>query len=127
MPDTQGAERGHVVGYLRGRRPRPASWQGWASRFVLATGFVFLAIPAPAVADALRCVPPVVPMTDLPVEVLADYRAEIAADFEAYFAALSDHIACLDAERARAMEEARTAAAAYADLLNAQPVTKDLP
>lgn len=66
-------------------------------------------------------------MTDLPVGILVEYRAEIAAEFEAYFAALSDHIACLDAERARAMEEARVAATAYADLINTFPVTKDLP
>lgn len=127
MTDTQGAEKGHVVRNLRRLPPTSASGRVWAACLVLAMVSVLLALPVPALADALRCVPPDVPMTDLPVGILVEYRAEIAAEFEAYFAALSDHIACLDAERARAMEEARVAATAYADLINTFPVTKDLP
>ena len=54
-------------------------------------------------------------------------RAEIAAEFEAYFADLSNHIACLDAERSRALSEARVATEAYSTFLNIPPAQKDLP
>ena len=77
--------------------------------------------------EVIRCLPPQVPVTDLPEAVLGEYRAEIGAEFEAYFSALSDHIACLDAERARAMTEARRAAQAYAAVLNIPPIPKELP
>ncbi|WP_413873569.1 hypothetical protein [Albidovulum sp.] len=77
--------------------------------------------------EVIRCLPPEAPMTELPVEVLAEYRAEIASEFEAYFAAISDHIACLDEERGRAMDEARAATEAYARLTNTTPAAKDLP
>jgi hypothetical protein len=66
-------------------------------------------------------------MTELPVDVLAEYRAEIAAEFEAYFSSITEHIACLDEERARAMIEARAATEAYTRLINTIPVRKDLP
>ena len=66
-------------------------------------------------------------MTALPDEVLAEYRTEIGAEFEAYFAAISDHIACLDEERARALDEARAATDTYTALINTIPVAKDRP
>jgi hypothetical protein len=66
-------------------------------------------------------------MTELSVEVLSEYRSEISAEFEAYFASISAHIACLDEERSRAIEEARAAAEAYAHLINTIPPRKDLP
>ena len=77
--------------------------------------------------EVIRCVPPEVPVTDLPEAVLAEYRAEIAAEFEAYFAAVSTHIACLDTERNRALSEAHRATEAYSTFLNIQPAQKDLP
>lgn len=82
---------------------------------------------ASAQPEVIRCLPPEAPMTELPVEVLAEYRTEIATEFEAYFAAISEHIACLDDERARAMDEARAATEAYTKLLNTIPARKDLP
>lgn len=84
-------------------------------------------VAAPAQPEVIRCQPPDAPMIALPVEVLAEYRTEIAAEFEAYFASVSVHIACLDEERARAMEEARSATEAYTRLLSSPPVRKDLP
>jgi hypothetical protein len=75
----------------------------------------------------IHCLPPEAPMTELPVEVLAEYRAEIAAEFEAYFSSISAHIACLDGERARAMDEARVATEAYTRLITSIPARKDLP
>jgi hypothetical protein len=75
----------------------------------------------------IRCLAPEVPITALPEAVLSEYRAEIAAEFEAYFTDLSDHIACLDSERSRAMSEARVATEAYSVFLNIPPAQKDLP
>jgi len=77
--------------------------------------------------EVIRCLPPEVPITDLPEAVLAEYRTEIAAEFEAYFAAVSSHIACLDTERNRALSEAHRATEAYSTFLNTPPAQKDLP
>jgi hypothetical protein len=77
--------------------------------------------------EVIRCLPPEVPVTDLPDAVLTEYRAEIVAEFDAYFAAVSTHIACLDTERNRALSEAHMATEAYATFLNIPPAQKDLP
>jgi hypothetical protein len=77
--------------------------------------------------EVIRCLPPEVPVTNLPEAVLAEYRKEIAAEFEAYFAAVSSHIACLDSERSRALSEAQTATEAYSTFLNIPPAQKDFP
>ncbi|RID90291.1 hypothetical protein D2N39_19060 [Gemmobacter lutimaris] len=77
--------------------------------------------------EVIRCPAPEVPITALPEAVLSEYRAEIAAEFEAYFADLSDHIACLDTERSRALSEAHVATEAYSTFLNIPPAQKDLP
>ena len=82
---------------------------------------------AVAQAEAAFCLPPDLPMTALPASVLAEYRAEISAEFEGYFREVSHYIACLDAERARALDEARTATSAYSALLDIPPPEKDLP
>lgn len=89
---------------------------------------VVVAVSATAFAQpkVIRCVAPEVPITALPEAVLAEYRAEIAAEFEAYFGDLSDHIACLDTERSRALSEARVATEAYSAFLNIPPAQKDL-
>ena len=77
--------------------------------------------------EVIRCLAPEVPTTALPEAVLSEYRAEIAAEFEAYFVDLSNHIACLDAERSRALSEAHAATEAYSAFLNIPPAQKDLP
>jgi hypothetical protein len=82
---------------------------------------------SPAQPEVILCLAPEVPITDLPEAVLAKYRTEIAVEFEAYFADLSDHIACLDTERSRALSEARLATEAYSAFLNIPPAQKDLP
>ena len=89
--------------------------------------FMFMNSAAIAQPEVIRCLPPEVPVTDLPEAVLAEYRAEIAAEFEAYFAAVSTHIACLDTERNRALSEAHRATEAYSTFLNSPPAQKDLP
>lgn len=98
-------------------------------RSLLAAGALILVdvFRAAAQSEVIRCLAPEPPMTALPDEVLAEYRSEIATDFEAYFAAISDHIACLDEERARALGEARAATEAYTTLINTVPAAKDRP
>lgn len=88
---------------------------------------VFMNTAAHAQPEVIRCLPPEVPVTNLPEAVLLEYRAEIAAEFEAYFAAVSTHIACLDTERSRALSEAHMATEAYSTFLNIPPAQKDLP
>lgn len=95
--------------------------------FAVAACTLIGVVPAAAQPEVIRCLPPEAPMTELPVDVLAEYRTEIAAEFEAYFSSISEHIACLDEERARAMIEARAATEAYSRLINTIPVRKDLP
>jgi hypothetical protein len=77
--------------------------------------------------EVIRCLPPEVPITDLPAAVLSEYRTEIAAEFEAYFTAVSTHIACLDTERSRTLSEARAATEAFTTFLNTPLTQKDLP
>lgn len=88
---------------------------------------MFVNSAALAQPEVIRCLPPEVPVTDLPKAVLAEYRSEIAAEFEAYFAAVSAHIACLDTERSRALTEAHMATEAYSTFLNTPTAQKDLP
>lgn len=94
---------------------------------VAITVVMFVSSAALAQPEVIRCLPPEVPVTDLPEAVLTEYRSEIAAEFEAYFAAVSIHIACLDTERNRALSEAHRATEAYSTFLNIQPAQKDLP
>lgn len=95
--------------------------------FAVVTCALIGVVPAAAQPEVIRCLPPEAPMTELPVDVLAEYRAEIAAEFEAYFSSITEHIACLDEERARAMDEARAATEAYTRLITTIPARKDLP
>lgn len=82
---------------------------------------------ASAQPEVILCLPPEVPVIDLPEAVLAEYRSEIAAEFEAYFAVVSSHIACLDTERNRALSEAHRATEAYSTFLNTPLAQKELP
>lgn len=84
-------------------------------------------VPAAAQPEVIRCLPPEPPKTELPADILAEYRTEITAEFEAYFSSITEHIACLDEERARVLDEARAATEAYTRLINTIPVRKDLP
>ena len=95
--------------------------------FAVATCAPFGVVPASAQPEVIRCLPPEAPMTELPVDVLAEYRKEIAGEFEAYFSSITEHIACLDDERARVLDEARAATEAYTRLINTIPVRKDFP
>lgn len=87
----------------------------------------FVGSAARAQPEVIRCLPPEVPITDLPEAVLAEYRTEIVAEFETYFAAVTSHIACLDSERNRTLSEAHIATEAYSTFLNTPSAQKDLP
>ena len=111
-----------------GSSTRPGHLVTWPTQLLIALAAAFLvSAPTAAQPEVIRCLPPQVPITELPETVLTEYRAEIAAEFESYFTAISDHIACLDAERTRALTEARAAIAAFATFLNIHPAQKDLP
>lgn len=115
-----------VPGAVAGlRKPRSMRRRARLLSALCVVGFVNSA--AFAQPEVIRCLAPEVPITDLPEAVLSEYRAEIAAEFEVYFLALSNHIACLDTERSRALSEARVATEAYSAFLNIPPAQKDLP
>lgn len=86
---------------------------------------LFVLCPLLAAADPLSCLPPDLPSTALPAAALTDYRAEISAEFESYFAEVGPHIACLDAERSRTLDEARLATKSYAEFLDTAPAPED--
>ncbi len=107
-----------------------AAWRPLIARQpALAFGAILLlsAFTVAAQSEVNRCLAPEAPIITLPETVLAEYRTEIAAEFDAYFVAISDYIACLDDERARALAEAHMATDAYSTLLNATPTRKDRP
>lgn len=110
---------------IRGRLLRQAGVLRVA--FAVVTCALTGVVPAIAQPEVILCLPPEAPMTELPVDVLAEYRTEIAAEFEAYFSSITEHIACLDKERDRVLDEARVATEAYSRLINTFPVRKDLP
>ena len=95
--------------------------------YAVATSTLLGVAPTSAQPEVIRCLPPEAPSTELPVDVLTEYRAEIAAEFETYFSSITEHIACLDEERARVLDEARSATEAYTRLINTIPLRKDLP
>lgn len=82
---------------------------------------------ASAQTAPLLCLPPEAPVTSLPDAVLAEYRAEISTEFEEYFSAVSDYITCIDSERARTLDEARTATETYSTLLSTIPAARNTP
>jgi hypothetical protein len=84
---------------------------------------VFLQAPLAVLAqeNSLGCLAPKAPDVALSAEVLALYRQEITIEFEHYFGAVSAYIACLDTERAAALEEARKATDAYERFLDMVP------
>ena len=110
---------------IRGRLLRQVSVLRVA--YAVATSTLLGVAPTSAQPEVIRCLPPEAPSTELPVDVLTEYRAEIAAEFETYFSSITEHIACLDEERARVLDEARAATEAYTRLINTIPVRKDLP
>jgi|GEM_PF-1310565 len=135
VPKYDRAKLGKAQEMLRDRPPPgTASWSCEAHprcrrAWLLLTICMAVSVSSAASAqpEVIRCLAPEVPITDLPEAVLAEYRAEIVAEFEVYFADLSDHIACLDTERSRALSEARAATEAYSAFLNIPSAQKDLP
>lgn len=78
--------------------------------------------PFPVQSDGLSepCFRPEAPIA-VTVEAADAYRDLISADYDAYFAAASNYISCLDAERARALSAMAMAVEDYEALL-ATPV-----
>jgi hypothetical protein len=84
---------------------------------------VFLQVPDALAAQEIRmlCLPPVRPDIALPLDTLQGYRRELTAEFEQYFTETTLYIACLDAERAAALDEARDVTEAYIEFLAIVP------
>lgn len=55
------------------------------------------------------------------------YRAEILGDYERYWSESSAYIACLDAERGRALAAMRASARDYAALFHSAPTPDPFP
>lgn len=72
----------------------------------------FLAILAPAQAQAPVCVPPQEPWVPESEADLRAYADLVAADFERYFLALTRHFQCLEQAWQEGIEQGRRAAAA---------------
>jgi hypothetical protein len=88
---------------------------------------VVLQVPVASAAQEIRttCLSPVLPDTNLPPEILQTYRQELSIEFELYFRAMTAYIACLDAERAAVIDEARAATEAYAEFLDAATIDEN--
>lgn len=81
---------------------------------------VLLQAPGALAAQEIReaCLPPVPPDVALPDELLRQYKSELTIEFEQYFRGTTLYIACLDAEREAAFEEAQAVTGAYAEFLS---------
>ena len=68
-------------------------------------------------ADAETCYPPTVPFVPSDPDAQREFAALIRGDFETYMADVQEYFRCLDAERARAFEEARKVSEEYGRFL----------
>lgn len=64
-------------------------------------------------AGAMTCYPPRVPFVPGDLASQLEFKDLIRQDFEGYIADVQGYFRCLDAERARAFEEAQTVSEQY--------------
>lgn len=69
-----------------------------------------------AQTSALDCVPPAIPYSDLPADVLADYRDELRLEYSEYFDAAQRYLQCLERAQATAHGEINQALETYTRL-----------
>ncbi|MCE8548068.1 hypothetical protein KBY25_19820 [Ruegeria pomeroyi] len=69
------------------------------------------------IAAAADCVPPERPFLPQSQEDMRAYADLLRADFESYIADIQEYFRCLDAERARALQEAREVSEDYGRLV----------
>lgn len=68
-------------------------------------------------ADAMTCYPPRIPFVPAEQAAQLEFADMIKQSFEDYIADVQDYFRCLDAERARAFEEARMVGDQYRQFL----------
>ena len=78
--------------------------------------FAFLLGSMP-IAAAADCVPPERPFLPQSQEDMRAHADLLRSDFEGYIADIQDYFRCLDAERARAFQEAREVSEDYGRLV----------
>lgn len=71
-------------------------------------------------AGAQSCIRPLTPQAPSDPATISEYADIIRDDFEIYFSRIGRYIACLDTERASAMDEARDLTESYQLLLYTQ-------
>lgn len=76
---------------------------------------LWFGIAAPVSAET--CYPPTVPFVPSDPEAQREFADMIRQDFETYIADVQEYFRCLDAERARAFEEAREVSNEYGRFL----------
>jgi hypothetical protein len=69
-------------------------------------------------AEAETCIAPVRPFVPSDPNAMQEYRDLVQKDFEFYIQDIQVHFRCLDAERARAFEEAREVSEEYGAFLD---------
>jgi hypothetical protein len=101
-------------------------WTKAAARRGIFPCFVgFLALTGTLSAEDF-CLPPEAPIGGDPALVAA-YRAEILGDYERYWSESSGYIACLDAERGRALAAMRASVTNYEAVFHTAPTPDPFP
>lgn len=80
-----------------------------------AAAFVFMVL---WVGQASACVPPGRPWVPSDPRDIQEFADILQADFEVYISEIQEHFRCLDAERARAMQEAAEVSQEYGRFLD---------
>lgn len=81
------------------------------------TWAVVLLLALVGTAGAETCLAPLAPFVPNNPQAALEYADIIRQDFEFYISDIQDYFRCLDAERARAFEEAREVSQAYGRFL----------
>lgn len=95
------------IGDLRNLRLSGAGVSQAILLFLLSTGYV----------SAESCLAPIRPYVPNDVQAARDYADLIRRDFELYIRDIQSYFRCLEAERARAFEEAREVSEEYGKFL----------
>lgn len=82
------------------------------------TWAVVLSLALTRTAAAETCLAPLPPFVPNDPQAALEYADIIRQDFEFYISDIQDYFRCLDAERARAFEEAREVSEAYGRFLD---------
>jgi len=88
----------------------------WLCRVALLCAIGLMSVFA-APASAVTCYPPTFPFVPSDPDAQREFADLIRQDFESYITDVQEYFRCLDAERARAFEEARKVSEEYGRFL----------